>query len=360
MLFACEVGRHFDGLVLFGRTEHGDRAADYTLPPDVDLVELPFYPDLRQLRRVLASARGTVSGMWRGLDRVDRVWVFGPHPFGLVLVSMAFVRRKRVVLGVRQDTLAYQRGRMTSRRWLPALGLWWGLDRTYRLLARRLPITLVGEEMARGYPSGSRPPLPMIVSLVPQRELDAPRPELDYGGPIRLLTVGRFEHEKNPLLLVEALATLNADDPDRFGLTWVGRGELVHSVQKRARELHVDHLLEIQGYVPFGPGLLDLYRRSHAFVHVSLTEGVPQVLVEAMACSTPVVATAVGGVPGLLEDGKAGLLVPPDDADAVAGAVRRLVADPNLRRRLVTRAHAAARSLTLEAQAERTASFLGA
>ena len=64
------------------------------------------------------------------------------------------------------------------------------------------------------------------------------------------------------------------------------------------------------GFIPFGPGLLERYRDAHAFVHVSLTEGLPQVLYEAMGSGLPIVATDVGGVSDALEGGQAGLVVP--------------------------------------------------
>ena len=108
----------------------------------------------------------------------------------------------------------------------------------------------------------------------------------------------------------------------------------------------------------FGPDLLALYRRAHAFVHVSLSEGVPKVLLEAFACSTPIVATDVGGVRAALLDGEAGLLVPPNDLDALASAVLRLSDDATLRDGLVAKGLDLAHDLTLEAQADRVVGFM--
>ena len=74
--------------------------------------------------------------------------------------------------------------------------------------------------------------------------------------------------------------------------------------------------------MPIDGGLLDLYRNSHAFLHVSLTEGFPQVLVEAFASGLPAVATAVGGVAAAAGD--AALLIEPQDAAAAAEALERI------------------------------------
>jgi glycosyltransferase involved in cell wall biosynthesis len=108
--------------------------------------------------------------------------------------------------------------------------------------------------------------------------------------------------------------------------------------------------------VSLDDGLLQLYRDSHVFLHVSWTEGLPQVLFEAFASGLPLVATAVGGVADGVDG--AGLLIPAGDADAAAGAVERVAADPDLRARLVERGIARARVHTIGAECRRLATFV--
>jgi len=358
ILFAYAVSQHFDDLVLFGRAVESDHDADYVLPGDVDLAALPSYANLRELIEVTKSAIGTGKEMWRGLERVDTVWVFGPHPFGFLLVALARLRGKRVALGVRQDTLRYHAARLNGRRWAPMLGLVRLADGFHRLLARRIPTTVVGAELAGHYGPERRTTYAMTVSLVPERELELPPAARDLAGKVELLTIGRLEVEKNPLLVVETLAELERRRPGRFHVTWIGRGKLEDEVRARAEALGVSELITLRGYVPFGPELLDLYRQADVFMHVSLTEGVPQVLVEALACGTPIVATAVGGVARALEDGRAGLLVPAEDRDALVAAVERLVDEPDLRARLVAEGRTLVRNVTLEAESARVADFI--
>jgi glycosyltransferase involved in cell wall biosynthesis len=87
------------------------------------------------------------------------------------------------------------------------------------------------------------------------------------------------------------------------------------------------------GHVPW-QGLIDWYRRATVFVMPSMYETFGISCLEAMAFGLAVVATRAGGLPEVVEDGVTGLLVPPGDAPALAGAVHRLLADPALRRRL--------------------------
>ena len=156
---------------------------------------------------------GTVRGFWRGLSRVDAVWVLGQHPFSFVLVGLALVRRRKVVLGVRQDTIAYFRGRLPNAKWSPALlpvRIW---NTGFRGLSRMLKTTVVGDELARSYGRERSRLLPIAVALVRNADVVSNPPDRDWTGRIGLLTVGRVDPEKNPLLLVEAMAELARQRP---------------------------------------------------------------------------------------------------------------------------------------------------
>lgn len=357
--FVSAVGDRFGSLAVFARIVEPVEAEGRTpLPPGTVIIALPDYGSLRQVWSVVRAGLSTTAAFWRGLGDVDLVWAFGPHPFELLLAVLARIRRKPVVLGVRQDTPAYFRARLPSTRWKPALGAVRVMDALHRVLARRLPATVVGQANLRRYTRGENQVLLMQPTLVRASDVVGVPPERDWTSTIGLLTVGRIDAEKNPLLLVEAMAALEHLRPGRFGLRWVGIGPLAAAVEERAAELGVADRIELLGYVPFGPELIDLYRGAHAFVHVSLTEGVPQVLAEALSSGTPIVATDVGGVRAALEDGAAGLLVSPSDVEALVAAVLHLTDDTAHRERLVTRGLELARERTLEVEADRVASFL--
>lgn len=361
LTFALEVGGHFDRRVVFARISDAPGDARFRLPSDVAIVPLPDFGDLHQIRRVAGAGAATVRAFWRGLREVDVVWVFGPHPFACALALLAFVRRKHVVLGVRQDTAEYFRSRSDGGRLSPAQLAARVVDRAFRLMARRAATTAVGEQIAASYGAPSRRVHAMTVSLMRDADVVAAPSARDWGaGPIGLLTVGRVDREKNPLLLIRALATLNRDHPDRYRVTWVGTGPMRDEVLAFARELGVDHLVDLPGFVPFGPELVARYRDSHAFVHVALTEGVPAVLMEALAAGLPLIATDVGGVGRALKDGTAGRIIPPDDLDSLVTAIRDLDTDPVSRAERAERGLALVRQTTLEKEADRAAAFIRA
>lgn len=357
--FVSEVAENFDSFVVFARVTGTDASGEQScLPRRTEVVQLPDYGSLRRLYAVAGAAVRTGSSFWRGLSGVDVVWVFGPHPFELMIVLLAKLRRRRVVLGVRQDTPEYFRARLPSPRWKPVLAAVRAMDGLHRLLARRIPATVVGTANAERYASRKGRVLTMMPSLVREADVVSEPPERDWTGVLDLLTVGRIDAEKNPLLLVEALADMERLRPGRFRLRWAGVGPLADAVRRRADELGIGDRIELLGYVPFGPDLLAEYRRAHVFLHVSWTEGVPHVLVEALSSGTPIVATDVGGVRAALDDGAVGLLVPPGDAAALTTALFQLVDDDRLRSRLVEHGLRLARERTLEREAARVAAFL--
>jgi glycosyltransferase involved in cell wall biosynthesis len=353
-LFLAALAPRVEQLRLIGRLAAGGGETRYALPIEVELAPLPHYPSLANPVAVIRSLLGSIGHMWAALDDIDVVWVLGPYPHAFVLTLVALARRRTVVLGVRQDWPRYVRLRRPGRPWMhiSADVMEW----IWRTLARRLPVVAVGPELSARY-AHAPAVLDLVISLVPGDAVAAAPPPRDYDSELRALSVGRLDQEKNPLLLAEVLALLRAHDP-RWRLVVCGEGDLAQGLADRLNELQVADRADLLGYVPMGAELVELYRDSHALLHVSWTEGFPQVLIEAFAYGLPVVATAVGGVARGVGDGA--LLIPPGDPQAAADALQRVAADPDLRERLITAGLERARGLTLEAQTERLASFLAA
>ena len=357
VVFLEALRQHVDRLVLVGRFDPRPGRSHYPLHEDTELVGLPHYESLGHPWSVARSLVVSLVRFWRLLDEVDTVWVLGPYPHSVELALLTAMRRRRLVLGVRQDMPVYVRSRRPDRRWMHVSAD--VLETIWRLLARRYAVVVVGPELERKYRDDrARSVLATTVSLVSERDLAVAADAVaarDYGGELTLLTVGRLDAEKNPLLLAEIMARLLAGGR-RWRLLVCGEGPMRSQLQERLAALGLLDRVELLGYVPIDAGLLDLYRASHAFLHVSLTEGFPQVLVEAFATGLPTVATAVGGVRAAATG--AALLIEPNDAAAAVGALERIAADPDLRGRLIEAGLQRAREGTLEAASERLSEFL--
>jgi len=132
---------------------------------------------------------------------------------------------------------------------------------------------------------------------------------------------------KNPVLLLEAFARVLASEPQAH-LLLVGRGVLRPHLERQTDALGLRervHLLGMRFDVP------DILNAAEVFVLSSDWEGNPLSVMEAMAAGKPVISTAVGGVPELVEDQRCGLLVPPRDAKALTRAMQYMLENPESR-----------------------------
>lgn len=339
-------------IVLFGRRRLGSEPAPYPIPTDgVRFVALPDYQSVRHVGAMTRSARETQTIMTRTLPTVDVLLIFGPHPLS---ISFAMAARRRgipVVLGVRQDFPRYIAGRVSRRDRVWAVPVAALHEAAFRALSRTTPTLVVGDDLARRYGAERRRHVKQIgISLIHERDL-VPRSVAQAasweGDELRVVSVGRLDPEKNPLLLADVMARLLERD-GRWRLDVVGDGPLSDALARRAVNLGLGDRLRLRGYVPNGADLAALYRGAHVFLHVSLTEGLPQVLFEAGAAGLPIVATDVGGVRAALEGGDERLLVPAQDADAAAVALERLRDDPVLRSAAIDHSLAVAARGTME------------
>jgi colanic acid/amylovoran biosynthesis glycosyltransferase len=158
------------------------------------------------------------------------------------------------------------------------------------------------------------------------------------GGPTaRLLCVGRLTPAKCQVLLVQACALLR-DRGVPFQLTLVGAGPDRERVERAIAELGLQPHIALTGALN-QEAVREQFAQADIFVLPSLAEGIPVVLMEAMASGVPCVTTPVNGIPELIEHERTGLLARPGDVESLAGELQRLIADPTLRRRLALAAH---------------------
>jgi len=133
--------------------------------------------------------------------------------------------------------------------------------------------------------------------------------------------VGRLEEQKGLSYLIEAAALLSSEL--RFLVAVIGSGPLEEEMRRRLGKLNLEGTFRFFGSLDEACRLL---RAFDVLVLPSLWEGLPNVLIEGMASGVPIVATAVGGVPEIIQDGHTGILVKPGDPAALAEGIRKIVA----------------------------------
>lgn len=178
------------------------------------------------------------------------------------------------------------------------------------------------------------------------------RTELGLPADERIVTfVGALTPRKGVDTLVEAMGLLARRPGGAPLLTIAGIGELRERLEARARELGVAERIRFVGKIAHDD-VPKWMAAGDVFTLPSLSEGLPTVVCEAMACGRAVVATAVDGTPEIVDDGATGLLVPPRDSAALAAALARVLDDDDLRRRFeVEAAERAQRTYTWAANA---------
>ena len=156
----------------------------------------------------------------------------------------------------------------------------------------------------------------------------------------QVVVVANLRPEKGHDVLLDAAPLVLQRFPDaRFALA--GGGPELEPLTARARALDVSHAVTFLGHQDDVSACLDA---NDIFVLPSRSEAFPNAVLEAMASGMPIVASAVGGIPELVENGHTGMLVPPNDPEALADRVCRLMANPPFAARLGETARATAQA----------------
>lgn len=148
------------------------------------------------------------------------------------------------------------------------------------------------------------------------------------------LAVGRLEEQKDYSNLLQAFKII-IQDGHKAQLRVAGQGPLLENLQRQSINLGISDRVVFLGLRRDIPSLLDA---ADGFVLSSAWEGLPNVVMEAMAAAKPVVATCVGGVPELVQEGVNGYIVPPGDSEVLAAAMVKMMALPEAERQAMGRA----------------------
>ena len=243
-----------------------------------------------------------------------------------------FMTRTTVVTTVHARTYDELQGPFRNRAlaWcIHKIDLW-----MHRLSARIIAVSdfLRRELIANGVPEGKIFAVqhgihPSTVDVTVE-EVEAVRRNLNVAPQKKIVgIVGRLTRVKNHELFIRACKEVAAKHPELVVLI-VGEGSLRNHLEALAEDLSISRMTIFTGWVE------EIYPILHlldVLVISSLSEGFGYILLEGMACKRAIVATAISEIPRILKDRKTGLLVPPDDIDALANAIDYLLRNPRKR-----------------------------
>lgn len=157
----------------------------------------------------------------------------------------------------------------------------------------------------------------------------------DENDPFQIIYIGSLRELKGVPHLIRAFRIFSSKHTNSQ-LTLVGEGPLQETLKQTTKELGIEDKVEFTGALPHKDALKKL-SNSDVLVLPSRSEGVPRVITEAFELGVPVVATPVGGIPDLLENGKTGLLIE-RTPESIAEALEEIYNDPQLRIKIIKRA----------------------
>lgn len=191
-----------------------------------------------------------------------------------------------------------------------------------------------------------------------KREMPKVSRKRDFGSnALKLLYVGNLVPYKGIDIALRALKEL-IDRGHSVSLDIVGQGPMEQDLKEMARRLKIDSSSCFHGFVPFGERLFKIYEKSHVFFLPSLSEGTPKVVAEAMGFGLPVIASKVGGLPDLIEEGQTGFLIEPRVIAQFTEKLELLARDRVLLREMSRKCEIGALGFTLDVQIKHLSLYL--
>ena len=347
---ADALAMHYEKLLICTRVVYGPPPSPEDLPLEATNLELNPQPYWGTLLGSLPHFFGISRAYLRTCRESDVIFVRGMCPYIGVLYLCAFAFQRPVCHWIVGNPVALLRTSTRRGKLLDLLALLYALqDRVLTRIGRWLTDGVFlcnGSELAEAFRS---PRTVATVSSAIRESEFAPRGDTCQGATIRILFVGYLRPEKGIEYLLEAVSQLTI--PQRWELHIVGPSDFPRYRQQLDSIVATHGIRERvfwAGYSSYGGPLFEQLRAADLLVLPSLSEGTPHVLVEARANGLPCVSTTVGGVPSSVTDEYDALLVPPENSQALARAIERLIRDDELRRALIRNGSASSRIHTLE------------
>jgi glycosyltransferase involved in cell wall biosynthesis len=325
---------HFDKVILacHPRVAESPPPGWYKLEaPNLSFEWLPFYTREDQCLRKLPGMFWQCRKIASKADVINgRV----PDYTGICGAFWAKLQNKPLFLNIVDDWHNYSRDLPTRLNGLLRLGLKAHL-KVYcafeRMFCRNTLVFAQGKSVFERYRNNPQTHFCVssshsIADIVGSRDVSMAKPTF------HIVTIGRLVNVKGHRNLIEAVA---------------GEGPNSSAYSSLALALGIEEILQLPGQVG-RKEVFELLDTADAFCLPSLSEGTPKVLLEAMARGIPVVATRVGGVESVVEDGATGLLIEPNDPHLIADALHRLATDAALRQRLCNNGLSRAHKHTIE------------
>jgi len=246
------------------------------------------------------------------IKKIDHLLIAVPSPLSLYLVYLAKKNNKTISIFIRQETVELIRHRYPKSK-LPLITALF-LEKLLTIFLKRnqnIPVFTFGTMITEKYKKITSNVIPIADTRYSLNDIisESDIKRIDWQCQIKLIFVGRIEKAKGIENLLETLKRIKEYN---FHLTIVGDGNFKSEYSALTKKLEINNNVSFTGFIPYGENLLSIIKEHDIFILPSLSEGLPQVILEAMACGILVLASNVGGIPLIVKNGFNGFTFNPN------------------------------------------------
>ncbi len=290
---------------------------------------------------------------YKAINKHRVIWLRFPSLAGFVLFLIAYVLNKRVVIEISANIKnAWEPSKYQSsvaKRFVIFSGRC--MDFLQKFIVKKRFLLTTGKDLERKYKNYSSFCLHFLENYFNEEDY-IKKQNFDLHKPVRILYVGRLMELKGLQYLLEAIRML-IKEGKKVTLWIVGGGPLEKWLKKEVLNKKIHRYVKFFGPLPYGDKLFKIYKESDIFILPSLSEGFPRVIIEAFFFQLPVITTPVGGLKYFIKHMENGILVCPRDPYGIKEAVKKLIENKGLRKKIIYNQYKEALHYAGDKQAEK-------
>ena len=258
------------------------------------------------------------------VNSTDHLFVATPSPVSILLILLFRFRKKKITIFVRQDTRELVRHRYKTN-FFPLLitNILESIVESIVKTDKKIIVFAFGSSIKNRFLKYSKNVFLIADSRYSASNImnDAQLKQIPWNKEVKLLFIGRLEKGKG----IENLINVFASIVDlNYSLTIIGDGNLIITLKDMCNSLQIMNHVTFTGFVPFGEALFELIKKHHIHILPSLSEGLPQVVLEAMACGLLTIGTDAGGIQDIIINNQNGFIYDKNSPDELKNVLIRL------------------------------------
>ncbi|RKX93784.1 MAG: hypothetical protein DRP84_07950 [Spirochaetes bacterium] len=331
------------------------------MPEDIEIVELPGFKGVIDfIRKSIWILPKLIPVLHKEIKKSDAVMVMHDDFLGLITLLQARKQKKPHLLFLGGNQVEVVRNKYTGlKRWgaIYLAHLFEKIDQYW--MDHGLTVLVTGREMIERLLAPERYIYPYFTSLISDEDIIYRKPRDISSNSTNILYAGFLTENKGVHILLEAFARFREKyhTPD-IKLHLAGDGYFRPKLEEICQQLKITENVIFYGFIGDKEKLKQLFREADMFVLPSKSEGIPKVLLEAMAYGVPILTTNVGGIPDIIEDGVNGLLIPPGSPGGLVKGMAKILFDAKLRQKLIDGGYHFIKEHTKEKQAKEIIEYL--